>query len=271
MGKVNHYAGKLRLTFIGNFGRMWVTCLTVSSVGMSCPELSKIRAPWDLWNSGTCLRGANVWMKVIEPEFDGDSLGDQALGPPYGLGDFQRLRQMGANYVNFSVPGIFSERPPYRFLPEVLSELQALVRLAERADLFVVLSFRTGPGRNEAGFDSSESARALHEVWKSPEAQAAWVSMWEKAARSFQGFPNLIGFDLMVEPNANDVWLKIWEPGDFFARYRNSLYDWTPLARRIVAAIRSVDGQTPILIGGMNYSSLDWLSEVPDLGQKTVG
>jgi hypothetical protein len=63
----------------------------------------------------------------------------------------------------------------------------------------------------------------------------------------------------MVEPNANEVFFQIYEPEPFYDRYEGSLYDWNQLYPRIVDGIREVDGVTPILVGGMGYSAVEWL------------
>lgn len=63
---------------------------------------------WDLWSRGTQLRGANIWQRVRVPSLDQDYLGDGYIGPPYSQADFDRLAQLGANYVNLSLPGLFT-------------------------------------------------------------------------------------------------------------------------------------------------------------------
>ena len=69
---------------------------------------------WSLWISGTQLRGANTWQRIIVPKYDGDEfLGDGYIGPPYTQDDFNALAAWGANYVNLSHPGVFTERRPY--------------------------------------------------------------------------------------------------------------------------------------------------------------
>jgi aryl-phospho-beta-D-glucosidase BglC (GH1 family) len=207
-----------------------------------------------------------VWQKVIDPDIDGDGLGNGVVGPPYLLSDFQKLAQMGANYVNFSVPGIFTEKPPYVVMPKVVQNLDNMVQLAKQAGLFVVISYRTGPGRNEYGFDASNTTTANHEVWKNAEAQKAWEAMWQYTANRYKNQSHVVGYDLMVEPNANQIFLKMWNPIEFAEKYGGSLYDWNPMAKRISMAIRAVDGQTPIIIGGMDYSSPYWLKGIIPTG-----
>jgi hypothetical protein len=96
-------------------------------------------------------------------------------------------------------------------------------------------------------------------MWEDQEAQDAWVAMWRYTAERYRHHPVVVGYDLMVEPNSNEVWFDEWDPEVFYAQYGGTTYDWNPLAARITAAIREVDPDTPILVGGNAYSSISWL------------
>ncbi|MEW5871523.1 MAG: cellulase family glycosylhydrolase [Chloroflexota bacterium] len=229
---------------------------------------------WDLWLDGPHLRGANVYQRHVYPELDGPTyLGPGPLGPPFTQADFNQLASLGANYINLSHPGLFAEKPPYELDQAVQDNLDRLLAMAEQADLFAVISFRTGPGRSEFTFFWGEDGDWFTKdyyndsVWKDPEAQDAWVEMWRYTAERYKDNPVVVGYDLMVEPNSNEVWFDEWDQEAFYARHGGSSYDWNPLARRISQAIRQVDEQTPILAGGNSYSSLDWLPYLQDTGQ----
>ena len=114
------------------------------------------RDKWDLWRGPTCLRGANIWQKRVKPD---DAMGPGPVGPPYSQQDLDRLAAWGANYVNVSYPGVFSEKPEYRFDDGVFQNLVGLIDKAQRAGLFVVVAFRTGPGRNEAVFGGEDEEK----------------------------------------------------------------------------------------------------------------
>ena len=69
---------------------------------------------WMLWTGGTHLRGANIYRRRVYPELDSpEFMGPGAVGPPYTQDDFDWLADLGANYVNLSHPGPFTEEPPY--------------------------------------------------------------------------------------------------------------------------------------------------------------
>jgi uncharacterized protein (TIGR01370 family) len=228
---------------------------------------------WALWTGSTQLRGANIYQRRVYPELDGlEFLGPGPIGPPYTQADFDRLSTLGANYVNVSHPGLFEENPPYEVNEEAQANLDNLLSMIGRADMFAVISFRTGPGRSEFTFllddlgEWFDDSYLNDDIWQSEAAQTAWIAMWRHTAERYRDNSVVVGYDLMVEPNANEVWLDLWDQDEFCAEYAGSLLDWNELHPRITAAIREVDASTPILIGGMGYSAVDWLPLVEPTG-----
>jgi hypothetical protein len=140
-----------------------------------------------------------------------------------------------------------------------------LLTMAEAADLFAVMTFRTGPGRSDFTFyrdgagDWFDPEYLVEWVWEDQTAQDAWVEMWRYAAGRYGGNPVVVGYDLMCEPNAAGVLLEIYEPDEFYPAYAGTLYDWNQFYPRIVDAIREVDQDTPVLVGAMGWSSVRWL------------
>jgi len=261
--------------------------LTPTPTGEATPGPNK----WALWANGTQLRGANIYQRRVYPELDGPTfMGPGPVGPPYTQEDFDRLAALGANYVNISHPGLFTETPPYTLDEDIQDNLDNLLTMIARANMFAVISFRTGPGRSEFwafwGEDTVSDPEGgwfdptyyNNRVWADQAAQDAWVEMWRYTAQRYKDNPIVVGYDLMVEPNSNEVGsfpagdpLDIWDPEEFYAQYGGTLYDWTQLYPRITAAIREVDPNTPILIGGMGYSAAEWLPYLKPTGdQRTV-
>lgn len=225
----------------------------------------------DLWVNGPHLRGANIWQALVIPELDGlEFKGDGAVGPPFTQADFDALAAAGANYVSLSTPGLFTEKPPFQLDPAVQDNLDHLLEMAANADLFVTIGFRTGPGRSEFGLCcSGEPGFEPYyndTMWQDPAAQDAWVEMWRYTAQRYRDNPVVAGYKLMVEPNSAGLLLDIYEPDEFYAQYRGTLYDWNQLYPRIVAAIREVDPNTPILIGGNGWSGVLWLPYIQPVG-----
>lgn len=250
-----------------------VLVLTFSALPGDAHALTK----WDLWSKGVKLRGANIYQRRVYPKLDGNYLGPGPVGPPYTQEDFDRLAAMGANYVNISCPGLFREKPPYKLDPPMQNRLDQLIGMIGKANMFAVISFRTGPGRSEFTFFYDEAGTWFDRsylndrVWKEKSAQDGWVAMWKYTAARYRNNPIVVGYDLMVEPNANAVWLDIWDPDQFYRQYSGTLYDWNPFFPRIIQGIRTVDANTPVLVGGMDYSALSWLPyTIPAADPKTV-
>jgi len=228
----------------------------------SSPSAQKI----SLWIGGTHLRGANTWQRIVVPELDGpEFLGSGYIGPPYTQADFDALAALGANYVNLSTPGLFTERPPYVLDEQAQADLDDMIAMASQADLFVVISFRTGPGRSDFTFyrddagDWFDAGLLIETVWSDPVAQDAWVEMWRYTAFRYRASPVVIGYDLMCEPNSNAVVFDLYDPEEFYAQYTGSTYDWNQFYPRLVAGIRQVDTETPILVSALSWGALRWL------------
>ena len=133
-------------------GSIWVDDLQlvtgpVDAPGPAAPEPTVPPAPlpsesgidkWSLWADGTQLRGANIWQHVVVPWVDGDEfLGDDHVGPPFVQQDLDRLAALGANYVNISGPGLFTEKPPYVPDEAAQAHMDNLLDMIARADNLV--------------------------------------------------------------------------------------------------------------------------------------
>ena len=236
------------------------------TVALSNPIVLAASDPIELWSEGPHLRGANIWQRIVVPELDGPRfLGGSHVGPPVTGDDFLRLADLGANLVVLSHPGLYTERPPYRLDEAVQANLDRLVDAAGRAGLFVVIAFRTGPGRSDFTFyrdgagDWFDPGLLVETVWASMDAQAAWAAMWRHTAARYRNRTWVIGYELMVEPNGAHVIHSIWDPADFYPRFAETSVDWNTFYPRIVRAVRAVDPITPILVGPMGWSSIEWL------------
>lgn len=218
---------------------------------------------WSLWTGGTQLRGANIYQRRVFPEMDGTEFyGPGPFGPPYTQADLDRLAALGANYVNISTAGLFTVQPPYRLDEEALANLDRLLEMVAAADMFAVITFRTGPGRSEfaiiGGGGWPAESYIVNTVWTDESAREAWAAMWGFAAERYRDDPIVIGYDLMCEPNSNAV-LDIWDAETFYSQYAGTGYDWNAWYPHLVRAIRGVDAFTPILVGGNSFSGAEWI------------
>jgi len=245
------------------------------SVPLSTPSKTILPSPspvvnipiskWDLWTRGeTLLRGANISQGMVTMDIDGPTFkGPGPIGPPFTQSDFDRLALLGANYVSISGPGIYSIEPPYELLPDVVAYYEDVLGMIAAADMFASIGFRSGPGRSDWGICCADEEWAQpylnDRVWLDLDAQLAWSDMWRYGANRFKNNPVVVGYLLMVEPNPAAIHFDIYEAEEFFPIYAGSSYDWNSFNADIVKSIRTVDTHTPILIGGMNFSSVAWL------------
>ena len=259
-------------------GVLFIAALLLAGLPAFGPAGSQAAGPnkWALWLDGPHLRGANIYQRRSYPDVDGDLAAVGPVLPPYSQADFDRLAEMGANFVNISHPGLFTELPPYTVDPAIQANLDGLLAKIAQANLFAVISFRTGPGRNEFTFLSEEDpgwlgySLDINFVWTDQAAQDGWAAMWRYTAERYRPNPVVVGYDLMVEPNSNRL-LNLWDPADFYPAYAGSLYDWNQLHPRLSAAIREVDPTTPILTGALGYSAVPWLAYLqPTADPRTV-
>jgi len=126
---------------------------------------------WSLWSQGVTLRGANVYQQ------------EDSGTPWYPLlvqEDLKDLAQSGANYVNFSVPGPYNVAPPYGPNHAFARRLDEVVSWAEAAGLYVVLSFRTGPGRGEFDITGEGAQPFSRHLFQDAKAQQSFLAMWKE-------------------------------------------------------------------------------------------
>lgn len=197
-----------------------------------------------LYSGGTKLRGANMYQQEKYAE------AGNIWNPKIDARDLVDLRNKGANFVNFSVPGIYDVRT-YAPRADFEGKLDQLVAMATAANLYVVLSFRTGPGRGEGritgdGFNNGE-------LFTSVAAQNAFVEMWKAVATKYKNHPNVIGYDLLVEPH--DIATSVWRA----------------LAQRLVTEIRTIDADTPMLVSLPDWGNYAQITSwVPLAGENLV-
>ena len=227
------------------------------------PPEEPVADKWALWTDGTRLRGAD-----LHPCRLFDTAG---CLEPITRQDVQDLRDQGANLINASFPGVFTEQPPYQVDPDSLANLDHLIGWADEVGVYVVIHFRTGPGRNEAAIH--EVRGALHHVWSDQAAQDGWCAMWRFAAERYRESPVVVGYDLMVEPHPNTLVDPDGElePDAVQEQAEGTLMNWNALAADITAAIREVDPSTPIIINSLNWGSAEWFAALQPTGdQRTV-
>ncbi len=236
---------------------------TALAQGSACPAVTDAMAAW---RAGT-LRGANIWQGRLAPT--ANQFRDREVGVPVTPADLAALRSIGADYVQLSVAGLFTEQAPYTVDPEVERLVDEFLELARGAGLHVAIAFRSGPGRNEQALarnaDAGTYGPILETVWSDPAAQDAWMAMLRHAAQRYGPDPTLIGISPMMEPNAASRYPTLG-PQQFFAAAAGTIQDVNVFQARAREAIRAVS-DVPIVVEGDGYgavSYLRWLTPTGD-------
>lgn len=243
----------------GNVPTQSVPTATVNRTAVSPqPSVEPVTDKWALWTDGVHLRGMDIHPCQLYTESGCEQLINRQ--------DVQELRDLGANLINASYPGLFNEEPPYELNPTAFAYLDDLVDWAEDVGIYVVIHFRTGPGRNGAAITLADDP--LFAVWTEQEAHDAWIEMWRFTAERYRHSPVVVGYDLMVEPHPNtliDPNYKL-EPAEAQVEMEGTLLDWNVFAAEISAAIRQVDPDTPIIINSLSWGSAEWFTVLQPTG-----
>ena len=151
--------------------------------------------------------------------------------------DFDRLKAMGFNSVRVPIH--------WKFFDEDNSEgfrlLDRLVEWAGKDHLYVIIDLHCAPGgQTGTNIDDSDGYPWL---FLSPEAQKQTIEIWRRIAAHYRKEPTILGYDLLNEP------IPPFPP---LARLDSDL---EPLYRRIAAAIRQVDRNHVLILGGAQWDS----------------
>jgi aryl-phospho-beta-D-glucosidase BglC (GH1 family) len=131
-----------------------------------------------------------------------------------------------------TVPGL--EGPGYELLDRV-------VDWCRREGLYVILDMHAAPG-GQTG-DNIDDGWAYPFLFESSESQDLTASLWRKIANRYRNDPIVIGYDLLNEPIA---------PYFDTAALNQKL---EPVYRKIVSAIREVDKNHVVFLGGAQWDS----------------
>lgn len=120
--------------------------------------------------------------------------------------------------------------------------MDSVVNWCSRYGLYVILDMHDCPG-GQTG-DNIDDSYGWPWLFRSPNAQEQFVALWKKIAYHYKHEPVVLGYELMNEPIAH--------------YFRDSLQalnaELEPLYKRTVAAIREVDSQHVILLGGAQWN-----------------
>jgi hypothetical protein len=153
-------------------------------------------------------------------------------------------------------------------VPEDVVRLREALDAADRQGLKVVLTTMSLPG---ARWREQNGDKPDLRLWREQRYREMAQRFWTELARALQGHPALIGYEPLNEPCPEVLdGLHDWWKVDYRAWYpprRGSLQDVNRFNREMLAAIRSVDREMPVIVSGGLYSyptALPMLEPLPD-------
>ncbi len=157
--------------------------------------------------------------------------------------DIQFIRSIGLNSVRvpFHWRLFESDAAPGFEGKDGFALLDRVIEWCAEAGIWVVLDMHCAPG-GQTG-DNIDDSWGYPFLFDSPVEQERAIRVWKAIAAKYRGEPAVIGYDLLNEPIP-----------PFFDRDRlNPLLE--PLYRRIVSAIREVDTNHLVFLGGAQWNT----------------
>lgn len=119
--------------------------------------------------------------------------------------------------------------------------LDRLIGWCKKENLYVILDMHCAPG-GQTG-DNIDDSYGYPFLFDNEESRALTVSIWRNIAAHYKNEPTVMGYDLLNEPIAHY----------FDSAHFNPLLE--PLYKRIVKAIREVDQNHLVFLGGAQWDS----------------
>ena len=157
--------------------------------------------------------------------------------------DIQFIKKIGLNSIRlpFNFRILSPEDYPEIWLNSGFDLLDWVIKWSKKAGLYVILDMHSAPGgQTGTNIDDSYGHPWLFE---SEESISRLIQIWTKIAERYKNETTIIGYDLLNEP------IPHFEE---YQKYNNQL---EPIYKRIVSAIREVDKNHMIFLGGARWNT----------------
>ena len=151
--------------------------------------------------------------------------------------DINRIKAMGFNSVRVPIHWKFFDGES----GEGFRLLDRLVEWARKDQIYVIIDLHCAPG-GQTGTNIDDSY-GYPWLYLSPEAQRHTIAVWRGIAAHYAKEPIVLGYDLLNEPIPHFAQVQRFNP------------DLEPLYRRLVAAVREVDRNHVVILGGAQWDS----------------
>jgi len=121
--------------------------------------------------------------------------------------------------------------------------IDSLVNWCRESEIYLILDMHDAPG-GQTG-DNIDDSYGYPWLMTSAESQEQFIGIWKKIAAHYKDEPVILGYDLLNEPIAHYF-------ADDLKKLNAAL---EPLYKRAVAAIREVDQNHIVLLGGAQWNS----------------
>src|SRR5947209_2403632 len=157
--------------------------------------------------------------------------------------DIRFIKQSGFNSVRvpFDYRLFGTDDEPRRLEGIGYELLDRVVGWSRKEGLYVILDMHAAPG-GQTG-DNIDDSWGYPFLFESAESQELTVRIWRKIAERYREEPTVVGYDLLNEPI----------PHFFDTAYFNPKLE--PLYRRVVAAVREVDKNHVVFLGGAQWDT----------------
>lgn len=153
------------------------------------------------------------------------------------------IKNSGLNHIRvpFNYRLFTPEEHPEVWLDLGFEIFDRLVSWCKEAQLYIIFDMHCAPG-GQTG-DNIDDSWGWPWLYESEECQDRTALVWQKIAERYHDEPIVIGYDLMNEP------IPHW---DEFQKYNSRL---EPLYKKMIKAIREVDQNHIVFIGGRRWNT----------------
>jgi endoglucanase len=147
--------------------------------------------------------------------------------------DLRFIKSLGCTVVRvpFNYRHFESDDQPFEYKPEGFALLDSVIGWARAQQLYVILDLHAVQGWQNGGWHCDNPGQQAH-FWGQKVFEDRAVALWEELARRYGDESFVAGYNVMNEPNTNDVeWL-------------NHFY------RRVTAAVRAIDPDHILFLEG---------------------
>ncbi len=141
--------------------------------------------------------------------------------------DFDNTKELNFNVLRLPISYLNLLDEEGKLREDTLDTYDWFVDECEKRDIYVILDLHSAPGSQNGRDHSGDKSGSV--LYTDEKAQELTVSLWEQLAEHFKGNPTIAGYDLLNEPEGNEVERAPW------GKLQLPFYD------RMYQAIRKID------------------------------